>query len=121
LFTGAGSTASKEIESSASHLKTGDRISFPAEYCCSTYHHHAIVLAVKRYNTINIIHATTKAKKGESCKGLRGYEVREQEIRVDALSSFRVKLKIPDLAFGFDHDLITERAGALQVSSKQMQ
>ena len=32
---------------------------------------------------IKIIHAATKAKKGESCKGLRGYEVREQEIPVD--------------------------------------
>jgi len=69
--------AGKEIVSSACQLKTGDHVSFPVKFLFGTYQHHAIVLAVKRCNTIKIIHVAQKAK------GLRGYEVREQEICVD--------------------------------------
>ena len=75
--------AGNEIVSSASQLKPADHISFPAEYCCGTYQHHAIVLAIKGCNKIKIIHAALKAEKGEWCRGLKGHEVRVQEIPVD--------------------------------------
>ena len=69
--------AGKEIVSSAFHLQTGDHISYPAEHCCCTYAHHAIVLFARSYDLVKIIHATKKAN------GLKGYEVREQDIHVD--------------------------------------